>query len=195
MTKFRIAILASGNGTNAENIIRYFQNHGGISVGLVLSNNPDASVLQRATGLNVRSSFFNREQLGSGEVIKWLEQEKITHIVLAGFLWLVPAKLTDSFAGRMINIHPALLPRHGGKGMYGLKVHQAVLASGDKETGITIHEVNNKYDDGKILHQARCAVSESDTAELIAKRVHELEYKYYPTIIEKWILDTQASTA
>ena len=195
MTQFRIAILASGSGTNAENIIRFFQNHRSISVELVLSNNPNASVLQRAAGLNVRSVVFNKEQLVSGEVLKWLEQEKITHIVLAGFLWLVPTQLTETFAGRIINIHPALLPRHGGKGMYGSKVHEAVVASGDKETGITIHEVNSKYDDGKILHQARCVLSESDTAEHIAKKVHELEYKFYPSVIERWIMDTQASTA
>ena len=147
MTQFRIAILASGSGTNAENIIRYFQNHRRISVELVLSNNPDASVLQRAAGLNVPSIVFNKEQLVSGGVLNWLEREKITHIVLAGFLWLVPEKLTEAFAGRMINIHPALLPRHGGKGMYGLKVHHDVLASGDRETGITINELNSKYDE------------------------------------------------
>jgi phosphoribosylglycinamide formyltransferase-1 len=195
MSQFRIAILASGSGTNAENIIRYFQNHRSISVALVLSNNPNAAVLQRAGSLNVRAVAFTREQFVSGDILYWLEQEKITHIVLAGFLWLVPVALTEAFRGRIINIHPALLPRHGGKGMYGLKVHQSVLASGDKETGITIHEVNSKYDEGKILHQARCVVSGSDTAELIAKRVHELEYKFYPTVIEKWILENQASTA
>jgi phosphoribosylglycinamide formyltransferase 1 len=195
MPQFRIAILASGSGTNAENIIRYFQNHPRISVALVLSNNPNAPVLQRAASLNVRSAVFNKEQLGSGEVLKWLEQEKITHVVLAGFLWLVPIKLIDAFPGKVINIHPALLPRHGGKGMFGIKVHQAVLASGDKETGITIHEVNNKYDEGTILHQMRCQVSASDTAELIAERVHELEYKFYPPVIERWVLASHASTA
>jgi phosphoribosylglycinamide formyltransferase-1 len=192
----RIAILASGNGTNAEHIIRYFKGHKNISVALVLSNNPQAPVLDRAASLRVPSLAFTRKQFyEDGEVIEWLRREGVTHIVLAGFLWLVPADLLAAYEGRMINIHPALLPRHGGKGMYGLRVHEAVKAAGDLETGITIHIVNTHYDDGKILFRMTCPVDNGDTAQAIADKVHALEYKYYPSVIEEWILMDQASTA
>lgn len=196
MTLARVAIFASGSGTNAEKIILYFKDHPDISVALVLSNNPNASVLQKSSSLGVRTVVFSREQLrDTGEVLSWLQEQKITHIVLAGFLWLVPTQLIDAFPDRIINIHPALLPRHGGKGMYGLKVHEAVVANGDKETGITIHLVDNKYDEGRIIFQERCPVSETDTPGTVAEKVHALEYRCYPRVIEKWILEAQASTA
>jgi phosphoribosylglycinamide formyltransferase-1 len=196
MNQARIAIFASGNGSNAERIIRHFIGHHRVAVSMVLSNNPEASVLQRASGLNVKTAIFNKEQFrDTGEVLAWLTKEKITHIVLAGFLWLVPSQLIDAFPGKIINIHPALLPRHGGKGMYGLKVHEAVHALGDKETGITIHLVNTRYDEGKVLFQERCPVFASDTAETIAERVHDLEYRHYPSVIEKWITESQSATA
>jgi phosphoribosylglycinamide formyltransferase-1 len=192
----RIAILASGNGSNAEHIIRYFKGHKNISVALVLSNNPNAAVLDRAASLRVPSLAFTRAQFSeNGEVIEWLHHEGITHIVLAGFLWLVPADLLAAYQGRIINIHPALLPRHGGKGMYGARVHEAVKVAGDTETGITIHLVNAHYDEGEVLFRMTCPVDKADSPQDIADKVHALEYKYYPTVIEGWILKDQASTA
>jgi len=195
MTKYRIAILASGNGTNAEKIITHFTGNPNIAVALVLSNNPDAFVLQRAAKLGVRAVVFSKQQFReSNEVVDMLKKERITHVVLAGFLWLVPPNLLGSFPNRIVNIHPALLPKHGGKGMYGLKVHEAVRTGGDTETGITVHLVNANYDDGKILFQATCPVMPTDGAEEIAEKVSALEYKFYPEVIERWVND-QASTA
>jgi phosphoribosylglycinamide formyltransferase-1 len=192
----RIAIFASGNGSNAEHIIRYFKEHKNISVALVLSNNPNAPVLDRAARHRIPSLAFTRQQFSeNGEVIEWLRRENVTHIVLAGFMWLVPADLLKAYENRMINIHPALLPKHGGKGMYGSRVHEAVKAAGDLETGITIHLVNAHYDEGEALFRISCPVGKDDSAQDIADRVHALEYKYYPTVIEDWILKDQASTA
>jgi phosphoribosylglycinamide formyltransferase-1 len=192
----RIAILASGDGSNAENIIRHFKDRGDITVALVLSNNPDAFVLQRAAQLNVPARFFNRVQFReTGEVLDWLRKEKVTHIVLAGFLWLVPSSILEAYEGRIVNIHPALLPRHGGKGMYGARVHEAVRASGDLESGITIHIIDRRYDEGKVIFQKTCPVLDSDTPEDIANNVRALEHKHYPRVIEEWILGRQSSTA
>ena len=192
----RIAIFASGNGSNAEHIIRYFKGHKNISVALVLSNNPQAPVLDRAASHRVPSLAFTRTQFSeNGEVIEWLRRENVTHIVLAGFMWLVPSDMLKAYENRMINIHPALLPRHGGKGMYGARVHEAVKAAGDVETGITIHLVNAHYDEGEVLFRMTCVVDKHDSAQDIADKVHALEYKYYPTVIEDWILKDQASTA
>lgn len=188
MTKSRIAIFASGNGTNAEAIITYFKNHSFIEVAIVLTNNADAYVLQRAKLLSVPSYVFTRDQFrNSSDILEQLVTHKVTHIVLAGFLWLVPAYIIVAYPGKILNIHPALLPAFGGKGMYGLKVHEAVKQSGAKETGITIHEVNEKYDEGKIIFQARCTVSPEDSPEQIANKVHQLEYAHYPEVIEQWI--------
>jgi phosphoribosylglycinamide formyltransferase-1 len=185
MTK-RIAIFASGSGTNAENIIKYFSGSSRISCSLVLCNKPGAKVLDRADRLGVPTMVFNREDFyKSNLVVDRLLQEKIDLVVLAGFLWLVPKNLLHAFSGRMINIHPALLPKYGGKGMYGMKVHEEVRASGDNETGITIHYVNEKYDEGKTIFQAKCKVETEDTPESIAQKVHTLEYRYYPEVIEK----------
>lgn len=192
----RIAILASGDGSNAESIIRHFKGNRNISVALVLSNNPDAFVLQRAQQLGVPWRVFNRIQFReTHEVLDWLQHEKVTHIVLAGFLWLVPASILEAYEGKIINIHPALLPRHGGKGMYGARVHEAVKASGDFESGITIHLVDPRYDEGKIIFQQTCPLSKSDTPEDIAKKVRVLEHKHYARVIEEWILKRQNSTA
>lgn len=191
MVRARIAIFASGSGTNAENIIRHFQKHETIQVVLVLSNKADAFVLERAKKLDVPSKVFDRRQFReSGEVLVWLKEEKITHIVLAGFMWLMPVDIIKNFPNRIINIHPALLPKYGGKGMYGQYVHEAVKKAQEMESGITIHLVNDKYDDGRILFQASCALSTTDTPRQIADKVHALEYAHYPIQIEKWI--TQA---
>jgi len=184
----RIAIFASGNGSNAEEIINYFASHPLIEVALVLSNNPRAFVLQRAAKWNIPFRVFNKTQFReSDEVIQWLREEKITHLVLAGFLWLIPVHLIRAFPNRIINIHPALLPKFGGKGMYGLKVHEAVKANGEKESGITIHSVNEHYDEGEILFQTSCIVVPDDTPQDIAAKVNQLEYHHYPMVIEKWI--------
>jgi phosphoribosylglycinamide formyltransferase 1 len=184
----RIAIFASGSGTNAEEIMKYFQHNSSVKVVLLLSNNPEAYALERAKKFNVPSRVFNREQWKSTEcVLEWLEEKKVTHIVLAGFLWLVPTILIKAFPGKIVNIHPALLPKHGGKGMYGMKVHEAVKTSGDTETGISIHVVNEHYDEGELLFQAKCPVVDSDTPATIAQKVHELEYKHFPSVIEQWL--------
>ena len=192
MEKSRIAILASGNGTNAEAIIRYFQNHPRIEVGLVLSNNPKAFVLDRAKNLSVPAVTFTREDFKSEtQFLPILRERQISHIVLAGFLWLIPEYLIHAFPDKIINIHPALLPKYGGKGMYGMKVHEAVKSAADKETGITIHLVNAHYDEGKILFQASCPVEETHSPGQIAECVHKLEHEHYPLVIERWIIDAE----
>jgi len=184
-----IAILASGSGTNAENIIEYFSNQNSARVKLVLSNRREACVLKRAEALNVKSCFFDHNDFyTSGKVLGMLTENNIDFIVLAGFLWLVPESILSKYEGRIINIHPALLPRYGGKGMYGDKVHRAVLENRDAESGITIHYVSRQYDEGDIIFQARCRVEEDDTADTLAARVHALEYKHFPEVIEKLIL-------
>jgi phosphoribosylglycinamide formyltransferase-1 len=188
MSKSKIAIFASGNGTNAEEIIKYFQNHSGINVSVLLSNNFHAYALQRARNFDIPCYHFSREQFkDSAYLLGLLTKHEVTHIVLAGFLWLLPSYLIKAFPGRIINIHPALLPKFGGKGMYGKSVHEAVKTSGEKETGITIHEVNEKYDEGRIIFQDRCRIFPNDTPEQIAEKVHALEYKHYPKVIERWI--------
>jgi len=188
---YNIAIMASGSGSNAENIIRYFEHHADIRIGLVLANKPDAYVLERAAKLNVPARVFNKEEFTSPDFSQHLLKEGITHIVLAGFLWLVPKHLIAAFPDRIVNIHPALLPKFGGKGMYGSKVHEAVIATGEKETGITIHLVNEEYDKGVPLLQVSCTVTTADTADTVAAKVHELEYQHFPRTIENWIIQTQ----
>jgi len=186
--EFRIAIFASGGGTNAEAIIRHFKDHPLIKVALVLSNNPNALVLERAKKFAIPTRVFNKNEFEW--VADTLKEYKITHIVLAGFLWLIPTSLIKAFPNSIINIHPALLPKFGGKGMYGMKIHELVRTSNETETGITIHVINEKYDEGPILFQGRCEVSGTDSPQDIANKVHQLEYAHYPAIIEKWILGT-----
>jgi phosphoribosylglycinamide formyltransferase-1 len=184
-----IAILASGSGTNAENIIKYFSNSNSVKVSLVLSNKRQALVLKRAEMLNIRTVFFERKEFYvTGKVLRYLALYKIDFIILAGFLWLVPENIIEQYPGRIINIHPALLPRYGGKGMYGDSVHKAVLGNKDKESGITIHYVNKQYDEGDIVFQAKCKVDPSDTPSTLAERVHALEYAHYPEVIEDLVL-------
>jgi len=180
-----IAIFASGSGTNAENIIRYFRTSSLGKVRLVLCNRPDAGVLIRAKNTDIQSVIFNKTEFyESDKILNILLSHKIDLVVLAGFLWLVPGNLLKTFQGRMINIHPALLPAYGGKGMYGDKVHKEVINNHEKESGITIHFVNEQYDEGDILFQARCKIVEGESAESLAKKIHELEYKYFPSVIE-----------
>lgn len=183
-----IAIFASGSGTNAENIIKYFSNRKTAKVVLVLSNRREALVLKRAADNNIRSVFFDRNDFyNSGVVLDILLSNNIDFIVLAGFLWLVPDNILTSYRGRIINIHPALLPKYGGRGFYGDKVHKAVISNHETESGITIHHVNKFYDEGDIIFQAKCKVEPSDTPESLAARIHSLEYEHFPRIIEEMI--------
>ena len=184
----RIAIFASGSGTNAQNIINYFKKVPGIAVSLVLSNRSSAYVLQRAKALGVEAENFTRADIyETDQLIDRLEKAGIDFIVLAGFLWLIPTSLIKAYPNRILNIHPALLPKYGGKGMYGDRVHEAVREAGEKETGITIHYVNEQYDEGQVIFQARCALDPGDDVTQIAAKVHALEYEYYPKIIENVI--------
>ena len=184
--KKNIAIFASGSGTNAENIIRYFQENDLIRVALVLSNRSDAYVLERAHRLQVPSEVFLKEDWVSGEqILALLHEYHIDFIVLAGFLVRVPERLLHAYPDKIINIHPALLPKYGGKGMYGDRVHEAVVAAGEKESGITIHYINEHYDEGNTIFQATCPVLSTDSPDDVAKKVHALEYEHFPQIIEQ----------
>lgn len=190
--KFRIvvklAIFASGSGSNAEKIMEYFRDSEKVEVSLILSNKADAGVLERAQRFGVPTKVFDREEFyDKSTVLDLLHQEKVDWIILAGFLWLVPAKLVESFRGRIVNIHPALLPRFGGKGMYGARVHRAVKESGAKESGITIHFVDEHYDEGDVIFQTSFPISPEDTAESIETKVHRLEHEHFPRIIESLV--------
>lgn len=182
MKKINIAIFASGSGTNAENIAIHFESHEFVRVKEILSNKKEAFVHQRAKKQGIPSRTFSREQFMDVSFRKTLID--IDYIILAGFLWLIPKYLIKAFPNKIINIHPALLPKYGGKGMYGDKVHQAVIDGGEKESGITIHLVNEEYDKGKVLFQAKCDVEANDTPESLAKKIHELEYEHFPKVIE-----------
>ena len=187
--KVRIAIFASGSGTNAENIIRYFRESSIIETVLVLSDKRDAYVLERANGLHVPSVVFSKAEMETTDsVLKVLSEYKADFIVLAGFLLRIPENMLRAYPGRIVNIHPALLPRYGGKGMYGSKVHEAVVAAGEKESGITIHYINEHYDEGAVIFQAKCPVLPADSPDDLAKKVHALEYACYPRVIEQIIV-------
>lgn len=181
----RIAVFASGSGTNAENLINYFSNQKRATVSLVLTNKPDAYVIERARKLSVETRIFDRNEFyDSSNVLDLLKEKKIDFIVLAGFLWLVPADLIEYYRGRILNIHPALLPDYGGKGMYGSRVHKAVIMNGETKSGITIHLVNEVYDAGDIIFQASCDIDPNESPESLAQKIHQLEYKYFPEIVE-----------
>ena len=184
----RVIILASGAGSNAENIINYFQNSTEISVVKVLCNKKEAGVFKRCKKLNKDCEWFSREDFFKKNTILDKLIEQTDFIVLAGFLWKIPEAIVKAFSNRIINIHPALLPNYGGKGMYGMRVHQAVKNNCDKETGITIHYVNEHYDKGAIIFQIKTKLEISDSPEDIAQKIHTLEYEYFPKIIEKTIL-------
>jgi len=186
----RIAIFASGSGTNAQKIIEYFSASKDVVVDSLWSNNENAYALIRAEKLGIETFTFDSDEFyRSNEILDRLYDHRIDMIVLAGFLWLVPRNLTELFT--VINIHPALLPKYGGKGMYGANVHKAVLASKDKESGITIHQVNQDYDKGKIIFQATCPIMPKDTPETLAVRIHELEHQHYPRVIEEALLSEE----
>lgn len=180
-----IAIFASGSGTNAENIIRYFAKSENVKVALVASDKPGAGALARAESLGVPAVVFSREEFAAGEpVVEELRRRGVELIVLAGFLRMVSEPILKAFPGRIVNIHPSLLPKYGGKGMYGDRVHEAVKRAGDRESGITIHHVNERYDEGAIIFQATCPVEPADTPADVARKVHALEYAHYPRVIE-----------
>lgn len=182
----RIAIFASGNGTNCENIIRYFQSKGDAEIAFVLSNKADAYALVRARRLGVKTVVMTRNVFNDeSAVMELMRREHVGFIVLAGFLLLVPPFLIDAFDHRMVNIHPALLPKCGGKGMYGRHVHEAVKAAGESETGMTVHWVTREYDSGAIIAQYKTAISPTDTVDDIAAKEHELEMKYFPEVIDR----------
>jgi phosphoribosylglycinamide formyltransferase-1 len=188
MTKKRLAIFASGNGTNADAIMAHFKDNDYISVELLLTNNPNAYAIERARKFGVLCKVFTKQDFEMENVGEWLRDSgRITHIALAGFLWLIPENLLKAFPNKIINIHPALLPKYGGKGMYGMKVHEAVCANKELTSGITIHLVNDRYDEGEILAQQTVDITPTDTPQDIADKVHMLEYKYYPLVIESWI--------
>jgi len=182
-------IFVSGSGTNMQRIANYFKNNPQIEVSLVVCNNPDAGAIARAESLGIplmmidKKSFKNPEPL-TAELFK----KQIDWIILAGFLWLIPKVLIQAYPNKIVNIHPALLPAYGGKGMYGEKVHQAVIQNGEKQSGITIHFVNEQYDAGAIIFQQQLELQADETPESLARRIHELEYKYYPEVIEKVVL-------
>lgn len=181
-----IAIFASGSGTNAENIARYFSNSETIKVAVVLSNNKNAGVHARMEKLNIPSVSFMREEFIEGTaVLAKLAEYDTDLIVLAGFMNKISDTLLKAYPNKIINIHPALLPKHGGKGMYGMHVHEAVVAAGEKESGITIHYINENYDEGAVIFQATCPVLPTDTPEEVATKVHALEYAHYPHVIEE----------
>lgn len=187
--KKKIAIFASGNGTNAENIIRYFQaKQGETEVVLVVANRLQAKVFERAKRLNVSCIYMNKDAWTDGkEVWQLLMEREIDFIVLAGFLARVPDIILQAYPQRIVNIHPSLLPKHGGKGMYGDRVHQAVIEAGEHESGITIQYINEHYDEGDIIVQYHCPVLPEDTPDDLARRVHALEYEYYPQVIESLV--------
>ncbi len=182
----KIIIFASGSGTNAENIIKFFQKSNNTEVAAVFSNRRSAGALKRAHNLNVKALLFDREAFyNSNEILNIIKDIDPDLIVLAGFLWLFPSNIIREFPNKIINIHPALLPKHGGKGMYGSKVHETVISEGDKESGITIHYVNEKYDEGQTIFQASTKIDADDTPESLARKIHELEYKHFPEVIQQ----------
>lgn len=182
----KIVLFASGSGSNVENIVQFFQGESNVTVAAVLTNKRDAKVLDRCNSLKINGLYFNKTAFYESDcVLGILESLRPDLIILAGFLWRIPLNMVQRYPHKIINIHPALLPKYGGKGMYGMRVHEAVKENRETETGITIHYVNENYDEGAIIHQAKTMVAPSDTAEDIAHKVHELEYEHFPKIIEK----------
>ncbi len=181
-----IAILASGSGSNAENIAKYFEGSDYARVSFIIANNPEAYVLERAKKLGIEAAVVTKQQfMEADSIIAMLKERNIDFVVLAGFLLLVPQKLIQAYPGKIVNIHPALLPKHGGKGMYGDRVHKAVVECGDSESGITIHLIDEHYDKGTTFFQAKCPVLPSDTPDDVAAKVHALEYEHFPHVIEE----------
>lgn len=190
MAKKRLAVFVSGSGTNCENLIHYFREHGSAEVVVVVSNRADAYALVRAERLNVPTAIVPKAQLGDPSVVlPLLRGHEVDCIVLAGFLPLIPEYLIDAFPRRIVNLHPALLPKFGGKGMWGHHVHEAVKAAGERETGMTVHYVSPICDGGDIIAQYRVALSPDDTVDDIAEKEHQLEMAHFPQVVEKWLME------
>ncbi len=186
--KKQVAVFASGAGTNAANLIQYFKNHPSITISYIVCNKPEAGVLDIAKENHIPTLLIEKERFFRGDAyLPILHEHHIDFIVLAGFLWKIPIALIQAYPEKIVNIHPALLPKYGGKGMYGMNVHNAIVSNKEKETGITIHLVDEIYDNGKILFQAKCPVSENDTPENVAHNIHTLEYAHFPEQVEKWL--------
>ena len=187
-TPIRLAILGSGNGTNAQQISEYFASRNDVQVACIIYNVKDAYIAQRARNLGIEARYFGRKDFyESTAVLDYLREKQADWVILAGLLWLVPPNMLDAYPQRIINIHPALLPKYGGKGMYGHHVHEAVVAAGEHESGITIHIVDENYDRGTILEQARCNVTPDDTPDTLAAKIHLLEKEYFPRVIDRTI--------
>ncbi len=188
-----IAIFASGEGTNAENLMNYFSGNTQVKIKIVITNNETAGVIQRAEHHKKNVQIISKTALYqyTGQIIDFLKTEKVDFLVLAGFLLKIPEALIQAFPERIINIHPALLPKYGGKGMYGMHVHRAVLGAAEKESGITVHYVNEEYDKGRHILQVKCTVEEGETPETLAKKIHELEYSYFPKAVEMAIAEQE----
>lgn len=186
-TKKRLAIFASGAGSNVFNIINHFKNSSSVEVTSVLSNKVDAGALNHAINANVETLVFDKAQFLDGTVLNYLKEKNIDYVILAGFLWKIPDELITQFPNKIINIHPSLLPKFGGKGMYGRNVHEAVVAAKENKTGITIHLVNEQYDEGKIIKQFEVSLHDSDTVDSVASKISALEKAYFPITIEGFI--------
>lgn len=191
MNKTRIGIFASGTGSNAINLINYFRNHSSIEIGFVLSNNPDAPVLNSAKSLGIEVIYRSNEEVANGDfLVELCKAYRIDWIVLAGYLRLIPIPLIHTYKNKIINLHPSLLPKYGGKGMHGTNVHKAVLEAKEIESGITVHFVNEEFDKGRIIAQFKCSINDKDTVETLAQKIHILEQSYLPVVIEKTILNS-----
>ncbi len=184
-----MVIFASGSGSNAENIVTYFKNNSQVSICLIATNNPKSAVIERAKRLKIPLKVFSRNQFNDGDILFWPEIAKADLIVLAGFLWKIPANLIAKFPNKIVNIHPALLPKYGGKGMYGNKVHQAIVSNQEKESGITIHYVNENYDEGATIFQKSIVLDADETPNSLATKIHQLEYQYFPKVIENLLFN------
>ncbi len=188
----KLAILGSGNGTNAQQIGEYFAGRDDVEVACIIYNRRDAYIAERARRLGIESRYFGRADFYENHaVLRYLREKQADWLILAGFLWLVPQELLEAYPGRIINIHPALLPKYGGKGMYGHHVHEAVVAAHEHESGITIHLVDEHYDRGTTLFQARCSVTSDDTADTLAAKIHLLEKEHFPRVIDETIKAAQ----
>jgi phosphoribosylglycinamide formyltransferase 1 len=189
MTKQRVAIFASGTGSNAINLIRFFKDHESIEIAFVLSNNEDAPVLKSAKELGVPVMYYPNGVVARGDFLAGVcNDNTVDWIILAGYLRLIPGSLVDIFEDKIINLHPALLPNYGGKGMHGQKVHEAVLANREEESGITIHFVNREFDKGRIIAQFRCSIDTTDTVEVLENKIRYLEHSYLPVVVQNTIL-------
>lgn len=190
MNKTRIAVFASGKGSNAINLIRYFNNHPSIEIGFVLSNKSDAPVLNSAKELGIEVLYLSNQEVANGDfLVQICQSHHIDWIMLAGYLRLIPGELIQHFENRIINLHPSLLPNYGGKGMHGGHVHEAVIANKETESGITVHFVNEEFDKGRIIAQFRCGINSNDTSSTLAQKIHVLEQSYLPVVVEKTILN------